>query len=186
MIFGICNIIDCTMRVWEGLCRNAVSVTESIETMSPPPWWWTTAQARGVNVTNPSGGARVSVRCIAYCRHCSISRDRPGERSENGTDLDFRDIFRAGLRWLVIDTGWRAVAAAAALGHVGLISEQLLTWASCSLVKHVTIKICSLRSLTNNDWFHRNLSHPNCIPRHIARSSFKFSDCSFSLTLINI
>ena len=124
----------------------------------------------------------------AYCRHCSISRDRPGERSENGTDSDFRDIFRAGLRWLVIDTGWRAVAAAAVLGHVGLISEQLLTWASCSLVKHVTIKICSLRSLTNNDLFHRNLSHPNCMSRHIAtnrhgRSSFKFSDCSFSLTL---
>ena len=34
--FDICNIIDCTMKVWEGLCRNAVSVTESVETMSPP------------------------------------------------------------------------------------------------------------------------------------------------------
>ena len=80
------------------------------------------------------------------------------------------------------------MAAAAALGHVGLISEQLLTWAPCSLVKHVTLKICFLRSLTNNDLFHLNLSHPNCMSRHIAtnrhgRSSFKFSDCSFSLTL---
>ena len=32
--FDICNIVDCTMKVWEGLCRNAV--LESIETMSPP------------------------------------------------------------------------------------------------------------------------------------------------------
>ena len=152
-------------------CR--VSDRVMIETTSPPVIMNYSPGSR-VNVTNPSGGAQVSVRCIAYCRHCrhcSISRDRPGERSENGTDSDFRDIFRAGLRWLVIDTGWRAVAAAAALGHVGLISEQLLTWAPCSLVKHVTIKICSLRSLINNDLFHRNLSHPNCIYRATLRQT---------------
>ena len=66
--FDICNIVDCTMKVWEGLCRNAVSVTESIETMSPPrddelqprlgckcyqPVWWGPGQRQVHSILPP-------------------------------------------------------------------------------------------------------------------------------------